>query len=77
MPNLDPDPRIAAEELKEFRTVTPNSEFRCDDGTVRTWSEMVGGIDPDLAPDASGISDDERVSRYHELLWSFGAQRIS
>jgi hypothetical protein len=77
MLNLDPDSRIAAEELKDFRTVTPNSKFRCDDGRVRTWSEMVGGIDPDLAPDASGISDDERASRYHELLWSFGAQRIS
>lgn len=77
MPNLDPNPRIAAEELKEFKTVTPNSEFRCDDGTVRTWSEMVDGIDPDLAPEASDIPDDERASRYHELLWSFGAQRIS
>ncbi|MDY3900334.1 hypothetical protein HF885_09810 [Olsenella umbonata] len=57
--------------------MTPDSEFQCDDGTVRTWSEMVDGIDPDLAPDASDIPDDERASRYHELLWSFGAQRIS
>lgn len=32
MPNLDPNPRIAAEELREFRTVTPNSEFQYDDG---------------------------------------------
>ena len=77
MPNLDPDPCIAAEELKDFKTVTPNSKFQCDDGAVRTWSEMVDGIDPDLAPDASSISDGERASRYHELLWSFGAQRIS
>ncbi|MGI6755206.1 MAG: hypothetical protein ACOX4F_04225 [Atopobiaceae bacterium] len=77
MSNLDPDPRIAAEELKDFRTVTPNSEFLCDDGRVRTWFEMIDGIDFDLAPDAPGISDGERASRYHELLWSFGAQRIS
>lgn len=77
MPNLDPDPRIAAEELREFRTVTPNSEFQYDDGWVRTWSEMVDDIGPDLAPSASGISDDERSSRCHMLRWSFGAQRSS
>lgn len=77
MPNLDSDPSIAAKELREFRAVTPNSKFQCEDGEVRTWSEMVDGIDPDLAPDATGISDEERASRYHELLWSFGAQRIS
>lgn len=77
MPNLDPDPRIAAEELKEFRTVTPNSKFQYEDGRVRTWPGMIDGIDSDLAPDAADISDDERASRYYELLWSFSAQRIS
>ena len=50
MPNLDPDSRIAAEELEDFRTVTPSSEFLCDDGRVRTWREMIGGIDAGLAP---------------------------
>lgn len=77
MPNLDPDPRIAAEELNDFRTVTPSSEFLCDDGRVRTWCEMIDGIDAGLTPDDPGVLDDERALRYHELLWSFGAKRIS
>lgn len=77
MPNLDPDSRIAAEELEDFRTVTPSSEFLCDDGRVRTWCEMIDGIDAGLAPDDPGVSDEEHATRYHDLLWSFGAKRIS
>ncbi|MCC6099505.1 MAG: hypothetical protein LIV26_00285 [Atopobium sp.] len=77
MPNLDPDSRIAAEELEDFRTVTPSSEFLCDDGRVRTWREMIGGIDAGLAPDDPGVSDEERAAWYLDLLWSFDAKRIS
>lgn len=77
MPNLDPDSRIAAEELEDFRTVTASSEFLCDDGRVRTWREMIDGIDAGLAPDDPGVSNEERAARYHDLLWSFGAKRIS
>ena len=57
--------------------MTPSSEFLCDDGRVRTWCEMIDGIDPGLAPDDPGVSDEERATRYHDLLWSFGAKCIS
>jgi hypothetical protein len=64
-------------EEAEWETLTPESEFLCDDGAVLTWAQMTEGMDADLLPTAEGISHDEQVQRYHDFLWSFGASRIS
>lgn len=67
---------IMRQDMVDHLTVTPTSEFLCDDGNVRTWAQLCDGIDEDLSPDCPGISEREHLARYRLLLVAFGACRI-
>ncbi|MGO5177488.1 MULTISPECIES: hypothetical protein [unclassified Collinsella] len=56
-------------ESRKWSEPKPDEAYRCDDGKVRTWTELTAGLDPDSYP------KDEKD--YELLLWSFGADKIS
>lgn len=65
-----------AADAEEYATVTPSTPFLCDDGKIRTWFEMVDGIDFEFDPMDKDIDEAEKLQRYRDLTFVFGADRI-
>ncbi len=46
-----------------------DTRYLCDDGVVRTWGELVGGLEADVYP--------SRQIDYEDLMWAFGAEPVA
>lgn len=54
---------------KNWKEPVKDTRFLCDDGVVRTWSELVENIEEDVYPCCQGD--------YDTLLWCYGAEPVA
>ncbi len=54
---------------KEWKEPAADTRFMCGDGVVRTWGELVAGIDTDIYPICEGD--------YTLLLWCYDAEPMA
>lgn len=61
----------ASKEVAMGERVEPDAGARgvCDDGVIRTWSQMTAGLAPEDYPASEAMCRD--------LLWAFGAVAVS